>query len=167
MHYQAAQTLTRSIVMQAQDTIASINKLCLVFILVMVLEGMVVVPLAVAYMYYLLRDMCRERASLFTVFLRIPRPTVVAIVKQKIRVGDADEDDEDAGVEDQVSRTSMWQSWGTVSEVCDNADDIGCLSCLFALQKIQQLLRHSGMCLYPAVPVLCNPGLHGPMMQGA
>jgi hypothetical protein len=104
---------TFSLDLQAKDAIASINRLCFVFILVMVLEGMVVVPLAVVYMYYLLRDMCRERASLFTVFLRVPRPTVVAIVKQKLKVGDADEDDEEAPMEDQAA----------VQEASKGADD--------------------------------------------
>lgn len=68
----------------------------------MVIEGMIVVPLSVLYMFFLLRDMCQERANLFCVFLRVPRPTVVAIVKQRIKVGEGDEDDEDAAVEDQV-----------------------------------------------------------------
>ena len=46
--------------------------------------------------YILVRNMAAERANLFCVFLRIPRPTVVAISKQPINLGEGD-DDEDEG----------------------------------------------------------------------
>ena len=46
--------------------------------------------------YFLVRNMAAERANLFCVFLRIPRPTVVAIAKQPIHLGDGDDDEDDA-----------------------------------------------------------------------
>ena len=45
--------------------------------------------------YILVRNMAAERANLFCVFLRIPRPTVVAISKQPINLGEGDDDEDD------------------------------------------------------------------------
>ena len=46
--------------------------------------------------------MAAERANLFCVFLRIPRPTVVAIAKQPIQLGDGDDDEDDGDDAGQV-----------------------------------------------------------------
>lgn len=41
-----------------------------------------------------MRNMASERARLYCVFLRVPRPTLVALAKQEVRVGDEAIDDD-------------------------------------------------------------------------
>ncbi|DBB01294.1 TPA: hypothetical protein ACH3X3_011692 [Trebouxia sp. C0006] len=76
----------------------------LAYIILLVVEGGVLVPLAFMYMYWVIRTITIERVSLYSIFLRVPRPTVVAISKTEVRlVGEDgfDDDDEPAANADQ------------------------------------------------------------------
>ena len=79
----------------AQD---SASLLALVDIILLAVEGACMIPLAIAYLYWVRRAMATDRASLYSIFLRVPRPTVMAIAKAEVRLlgEDADDDDEPA-----------------------------------------------------------------------
>lgn len=75
---------------------ASADLLELVDLILLAVEGGCLIPLAIVYLYWVRRAVATDRASLYSIFLRVPRPTVVAIAKAEVRlVGeDADDDDE-------------------------------------------------------------------------
>ena len=72
----------------------------LVNIILLVVEGGVLIPMAVMYMYWLIRTITIDRVNLYSIFLRVPRPTVVAQAKVEIKlVGeDGPDDDDEPGV---------------------------------------------------------------------
>ena len=81
----------------AQD---SAKTLRLVDIILLAVEGGCLIPLAFLYLYWVRRAVAKDRASLYSTFLRVPRPTVVAIAKAEVKlVGeDGDDDDDEPGV---------------------------------------------------------------------
>ena len=66
----------------------------------LVVEGAVLIPVALMYLTYLRVTVARDRVKLYSIFLRIPRPFVVVQAKAEVKlVGEGnDEDDEDPGV---------------------------------------------------------------------
>lgn len=84
--------------MQTAAAQASADILELVDLILLAVEGGCLVPLAIVYMYWVRRGVASDRASLYSIFLRVPRPTVVAIAKAEVKlVGeDADDDEEPA-----------------------------------------------------------------------
>lgn len=79
--------------MAAQD---NANMLELISIILLVAEGAVLIPLAIAYVTLLRRNVAVDRVKLYSIFLRVPRPTVVAQAKAEVRlVGDGGDEEED------------------------------------------------------------------------
>ena len=65
-------------------------------IILLAVEGACLIPLAICYMYYVRRTLAVERVNLYSIFLRVPRPTVVAQAKTEIRlIGEEGGDDDD------------------------------------------------------------------------
>ena len=89
---------TSACLVQTAAAQASADILELVDLILLAVEGGCLVPLAIVYMYWVRRAVASDRVSLYSIFLRVPRPTVVAIAKAEVRlVGeDADDDDEPA-----------------------------------------------------------------------
>lgn len=81
--------------MQTASAQESSNLLLLVDIILLVVEGAFVIPLALAYMSWVRRACAVDRASLYSIFLRVPRPTVVAIAKAEVKLVGEDADDDD------------------------------------------------------------------------
>ena len=59
------------------------------------LEGGLLVPLAFMYLLWIRRAVAKDRVSLYSIFLRVPRPTVVAMAKAEIKMLGEDGDDND------------------------------------------------------------------------
>lgn len=81
--------------MQTAAAQESSNLLLLVDIILLVVEGVFLIPLALAYMSWVRRACAKDRASLYSIFLRVPRPTVVAIAKAEVKLVGEDADDND------------------------------------------------------------------------
>lgn len=74
----------------------SASLLELVSIILLVAEGVVLIPAAVLYLTYLRRAVARDRVKLYSIFLRIPRPFVVVQAKADVKlVGEGNDDDDD------------------------------------------------------------------------
>lgn len=85
--------------MQTAAAQESSNLLLLVDIILLVVEGAFLIPLALAYMSWVRRACAKDRADLYSIFLRVPRPTVVAIAKAEVKlVGEDGDDDDDPAV---------------------------------------------------------------------
>ena len=85
--------------MAAQD---NANMLELISLILLVAEGAVLVPLAILYVTLLRRNVAIDRVKLYSIFLRIPRPTVIAQAKAEVRlIGDGGDEEEE---EQPVSR---------------------------------------------------------------
>lgn len=96
----------------AQD---SAKTVLLADIILLVVEGGVLIPVAFVYMYWVIRTITIERVNLYSIFLRVPRPTVVAISKAEIRlVGEDGFDDDD---EPAVSTTKCCCMMRTVAHL--------------------------------------------------
>ena len=88
--------LTMGLILQTAAAQDSAKMVLLADIILLVVEGGVLVPLAFMYMYWVIRTITIERVSLYSIFLRVPRPTVVAISKAEVRlVGEDGFDDDD------------------------------------------------------------------------
>ncbi len=84
------------LILQTSAAQESGKMVLLAYIILLVVEGGVLVPLAFMYMYWVIRTITIERVSLYSIFLRVPRPTVVAISKAEVRlVGEDGFDDDD------------------------------------------------------------------------
>ena len=84
------------LLLQSVAAAESYKEVMLVNIIFLIVEGVVSIPLAILYMYWLIRAITIDRVSLYSIFLRVPRPTVVAISKAEIRlVGEDGADDDD------------------------------------------------------------------------
>lgn len=84
--------------MLLQTTAAQNNAslLKMVDIILLVVEGVVLIPMALLYLTYLRRAVARDRVKLYSIFLRIPRPFVVVQAKADVKlVGEGNDDDED------------------------------------------------------------------------
>ncbi len=82
--------------MQTAAAQASAKQVLLADIILLIVEGGVLIPLAFIYMYWLILTITVDRVNLYSIFLRVPRPTVVAISKAEIRlVGEDGFDDDD------------------------------------------------------------------------
>lgn len=64
-------------------------------IILLAAEGGCLIPLALLYLYWVRRSVAKDRASLYSTFLRVPRPTVVAIAKTEVKLVGEDGDDDD------------------------------------------------------------------------
>ena len=64
-------------------------------IILLAVEGACLIPLAICYMYWVRRILARDRVNLYSIFLRVPRPTVVAQAKTEIRLVGEEGGDED------------------------------------------------------------------------
>ena len=76
----------------AQD---SARVLRLVDIILLAVEGGCLIPLAFMYLYWVRRAVAKDRVELYSIFLRVPRPTVVAIAKAEVKLVGEDGNDED------------------------------------------------------------------------
>ena len=82
--------------LQTEAAHDSSKQLLLVDIILLVVEGAVLIPMAFLYMYWVICTITIDRVSLYSIFLRVPRPTVVAISKAEVRlVGEEGFDDDD------------------------------------------------------------------------
>ena len=88
----------------AQD---SSKVLALVDIILLAVEGGCLIPLAIAYLYWVRRAVATDRASLYSIFLRVPRPTVVAIAKAEVKLMGEDADDDDDPAVCMLTTTNM------------------------------------------------------------
>ena len=75
-----------------------VSGLLLIFIISLVVEGVIIIPLGLLYTYYLAKSLALERAALFSAFVRIPKPAVAQLTKISMRVDDSDDDDDDDDV---------------------------------------------------------------------
>ena len=88
--------LMKVLMLQTSAAQSSAKMVLLTDIILLVVEGGVLVPLAFLYMYWVIRTITIERVNLYSIFLRVPRPTVVAISKAEVRlVGEDGFDDDD------------------------------------------------------------------------
>ena len=88
--------LMKVLMLQTSAAQSSAKMVLLADIILLVVEGGVLVPLAFLYMYWVIRTITIERVNLYSIFLRVPRPTVVAISKAEVRlVGEDGFDDDD------------------------------------------------------------------------
>lgn len=68
----------------------------MVDIILLVVEGAALIPMALLYLTYLRRAVARDRVKLYSIFLRIPRPFVVVQAKAEVKlVGEGNDDDDD------------------------------------------------------------------------
>lgn len=103
--------LTARLTLQTSAAQQSAKQLLLVDIILLVVEGAVLIPLAFLYMYWVICTITIDRVSLYSIFLRVPRPTVVAISKTEVRlVGEEGFDDDDDPVVSDVASASAVQS---------------------------------------------------------
>ena len=85
--------------MQTAAAQAGENLLKLVDLILLVGEGVCIISLAIAYLYWVRRAVATDRVNLYSTFLRVPRPTVVAIAKAEVKLmGEEEDDDDDAPV---------------------------------------------------------------------
>ncbi|DBA80194.1 TPA: hypothetical protein ACH3X2_007658 [Trebouxia sp. C0005] len=95
----------------AQD---SAKTVLLADIILLVVEGGVLIPVAFVYMYWVIRTITIERVNLYSIFLRVPRPTVVAISKAEIRlVGEDGFDDDDEPAANAEQKEDEEGKWAT------------------------------------------------------
>ena len=88
--------LTVRLILQTAAAQQSAKQLLLADIILLVVEGAVLIPMAFLYMYWVICTITIDRVSLYSIFLRVPRPTVVAISKAEVRlVGEEGFDDDD------------------------------------------------------------------------
>ena len=96
------------LILQTSAAQESGKMVLLAYIILLVVEGGVLVPLAFMYMYWVIRTIIIERVSLYSIFLRVPRPTVVAISKAEVRlVGEDGFDDDDEPAVSPINRSCM------------------------------------------------------------
>ena len=67
-------------------------------LILLALEGGHIVPMAFLYLLWMRRRVAQDRVSLYSIFLRVPRPTVVAMAKAEIKMMGEDKDDNDEPV---------------------------------------------------------------------
>lgn len=113
-------TLNRASDVLTTMAVARLHNVVMVTWAFLATEASLVVPLAALCLYLLLRGVALERFNLFSVFLFVPRPAALALVKAKVVVDELDQesDDEDGdektlgdggGVSTQVSARVMVQ----------------------------------------------------------
>lgn len=103
--------LTARLTLQTSAAHESAKQLLLVDIILLVVEGAVLIPLAFLYMYWVICTITIDRVSLYSIFLRVPRPTVVAISKTEVRlVGEEGFEDDDDPVVRVVASACAVQS---------------------------------------------------------
>jgi len=139
--------LTIGLIIQTAAAQDSAKMVLLADIILLVVEGGVLIPLAFLYMYWVIRNITIERVNLYSIFLRLPRPTVVAISKAEVRlVGEDGFDDDD---EPAVSTTKLVlhdvrgcsSQKGGGAESCDSSRQC-CVLSLLALQLQLVLDQH-------------------------
>lgn len=81
--------------MQTADAQHSATLLTVVDLILLAVEGGLLVPLALMYLFWIRRAVAKDRANLYSIFLRVPRPTVVAMAKAEVKLLGEDGDDND------------------------------------------------------------------------
>ncbi|KAL3155070.1 hypothetical protein ABBQ38_011135 [Trebouxia sp. C0009 RCD-2024] len=77
------------------DAQHSATLLTVVDLILLAVEGGLLVPLALMYLFWIRRAVAKDRANLYSIFLRVPRPTVVAMAKAEVKLLGEDGDDND------------------------------------------------------------------------
>lgn len=80
---------------QTADAQDSAKLLTVVDLILLAVEGGLLVPLAFMYLFWIRRAVAKDRANLYSIFLRVPRPTVVAMAKAEVKLLGEDGDDND------------------------------------------------------------------------
>ena len=83
---------------QTVDAQRSARLLTIVELILLALEGGLIVPMAFLYLLWMRRGVAQDRVGLYSIFLRVPWPTVVAMAKAEIKMMGEDEDDNDEPV---------------------------------------------------------------------
>lgn len=85
--------------MQTSDAQARATLLTVVDLILLAVEGGLLIPMAFMYLLWVRKAVAKDRVELYSIFLRVPRPTVVAMAKTEVKLlGEDGEDNDDPAV---------------------------------------------------------------------
>ncbi len=80
---------------QTVDAQARATLLTIVDLILLAVEGGVLIPMAIMYLLWVRKAVAKDRVNLHSIFLRVPRPTVVAMAKAEVKLLGEDGEDND------------------------------------------------------------------------
>lgn len=96
--------LSKALDVEATNAVDNMRNLQNILLALLLVEGVLILPGFAYIMYVTMRDLQTARMSLFSVFLAVPRPAIIALASKEANVDEDDSDDSDIDEDNDVSK---------------------------------------------------------------